>query len=278
MINSHDPRMNRLGLPDAPATAAAKEALDQFETYEVFHQKKENAAYTYVGPVHAPEADVAFLFAKEQFSRRFACTGLWVVPTSAITVTAYVGDQESAYDTLPPVAVWTGLEPSDTTAADAAAYSAGEEDYDIFHLKKRGKAQAHVGKVRAASPADAATRLDHRAAPRRALGVVLCVALCVVLYVVLCVVLRGCLALAPWRTQNSMFSAVSSATRLERSCSSNRVTKIDEVSVVYSGKAKPAWLNSRSSNVRSGIRLGYRIQPSPASCSSRTRRALASGC
>ena len=156
MINSHDPRMNRLGLPDAPTTTATKMALDQFGTYEVFHQKKEGAPFVYVGPVHAPEADVAFLFAKEQFSRRFACTGLWVVPTAAITVTAYVGDQESAYDTLPllpanqvPIAI------IDDTAAEEAAYAAGEEDYDIFHLKKRGKAHQHLGKVRASSPADA---------------------------------------------------------------------------------------------------------------------------
>ena len=46
-------------------------------------------------------------------------------------------------------------EPADDTAAEIAAYAAGEEDYDIFHLKKRGKAQQHVGKVRATSPADA---------------------------------------------------------------------------------------------------------------------------
>ena len=158
MIHSFDPRMNRLGLPDAPATKATKTALDQFGTYEVFHQKKEGAPFVYVGPVHAPEADVAFLFAKEQFSRRFACTGLWVVPTTAITVTAYVGDQESAYDTLPllknsgqPATAGT----ADDTAAEEAAYAAGEEDYDIFHLKKRGKAHQHVGKVRASSPADA---------------------------------------------------------------------------------------------------------------------------
>ena len=158
MIHSFDPRMNRLGLPDAPATKATKTALDQFGTYEVFHQKKEGAPFVYVGPVHAPEADVAFLFAKEQFSRRFACTGLWVVPTTAITVTAYVGDQESAYDTLPllknsgqPAPAGT----ADDTAAEEAAYAAGEEDYDIFHLKKRGKAHQHVGKVRASSPADA---------------------------------------------------------------------------------------------------------------------------
>ena len=158
MISSLDPRMNRLGLPDAPATAATKTALDQFGTYEVFHQKKEGAPYVYVGPVHAPEADVAFLFAKEQFSRRFACTGLWVVLTAAITVTAYVGDQESAYDTLPLLKNSSQPAPAgeaDDTAAKEAAYAAGEEDYDIFHLKKRGKAHQHVGKVRASSPADA---------------------------------------------------------------------------------------------------------------------------
>jgi ring-1,2-phenylacetyl-CoA epoxidase subunit PaaB len=149
--------MNRLGLPDAPATAASKDALDQFGTYEVFHQKKEGAPYIYVGPVHAPEADVAFLFAKEQYSRRFACTGLWVVPTAAITVTDYVGDQESAYDTLPLLSkseVVAAGETDDTTTEEAA-YVAGEEDYDIFHLKKRGKAHQHVGKVRASSSAEA---------------------------------------------------------------------------------------------------------------------------
>ena len=150
MIHSLDPRMNRLGLPET-APAAAKQALDQFETYETFHQKKEGAPFVYVGPVHAPEADVAFLFAKEQYSRRFACTGMWVVPTSAITVTEYVGDQESAYDTLPLLPRAAAPAP----VAEEAAYAAGEEDYDIFHLKKRGKAHQHVGKVRAASPAEA---------------------------------------------------------------------------------------------------------------------------
>jgi|SRR6476661_1859173 len=156
MITSLDPRMNRLGLPDAPGAPAAKEALDQFETFEAFHQKKEGAPYVYVGPVHAPSADVAFLFAKEQYSRRFACSGLWVVPTAAITVTAYVGDQESAYDTLPTApAPATAPGTEDDTAGDMAAYAAGEEDYDIFHLKKRGKAHQHVGKVRASSPAEA---------------------------------------------------------------------------------------------------------------------------
>jgi ring-1,2-phenylacetyl-CoA epoxidase subunit PaaB len=151
---SLDPRISRLGLPDEATALPAKPELDQFETYEVFHQKKEGTAFAYVGPVHAPEADVAFLFAKEQFSRRFACTGMWVVPTRAIQVTAYVGDQESVYDTLPAIAPATTPIPSETIQ-EAAAYAAGEEDYDIFHLKKRGKAHVHVGKVRASSPLEA---------------------------------------------------------------------------------------------------------------------------
>ena len=146
--------MNRLGLAET-APAAAKQALDQFETYEVFHQKKEGAPFVYVGPVHAPEADLAFLFAKEQYSRRFTCTGLWVVPTSAITVTEYAGDTESAYDTLPLLPRPAAPVPVDESVVEEAAYAAGEEDYDVFHLKKRGKAHQHVGKVRAATPADA---------------------------------------------------------------------------------------------------------------------------
>src|SRR6476619_3276258 len=146
--------MNRLGLPYT-APAVAKQALYQCETYEAFHQKKEGAPFWYEGPVHAPEPDLAFLFAKEQYSRRFACTGLWVVPTSAITVTEYVGDTESAYDTLPLLPRSAAPAPVDESVAEEAAYAAGEEDYDIFHLKKRGKAHQHVGKVRAASPADA---------------------------------------------------------------------------------------------------------------------------
>ena len=154
MIHSLDPRMNRLGLAET-APMAAKAALDQFETYEVFHQKKEGAPFVYVGPVHAPEADLAFLFAKEQYSRRFTCTGLWVVPTSAITVTEYAGDTESAYDTLPLLPRPAAPVPVDESVVEEAAYAAGEEDYDVFHLKKRGKAHQHVGKVRAATPADA---------------------------------------------------------------------------------------------------------------------------
>ncbi|GAB2450686.1 hypothetical protein GCM10011375_35960 [Hymenobacter qilianensis] len=150
-LSSLDPRIARLGLPDSPPPPPDKPALDQFETYEVFHQKKEGTAYAYVGPVHAPSLDVAFLFGKEQYSRRFACTGLWVTPTSAVQVTAYGDDTGSVYDTLPGGQNEPTEAPLSESAEEQVAYAAGEEDYDIFHLKKRGKAHVHVGKVRASS-------------------------------------------------------------------------------------------------------------------------------
>jgi len=114
-----------------------KSELDQFETYEVFHQKKEGAAHTYMGPVHAPNEDVAFLFAKEQYSRRFPCISLWVVRTDKVQVTPYAGDGENIYDMLRPEA--------------PAQQSDQQEPYEIFQLKKRGKAHAHVGRVLATS-------------------------------------------------------------------------------------------------------------------------------
>ena len=114
-----------------------KPALDQFETYEVFHLKKEGGTYIYVGPVHAPNEEVAFLFAKEQYSRRATCAGLWVIRTQHIQVTPYAGDSENIYEMI--------------RAEEPEVRSEQPEPYEVFHLKKRGKAHAHAGRVTASS-------------------------------------------------------------------------------------------------------------------------------
>ncbi|QCR22922.1 phenylacetic acid degradation b [Pontibacter sp. SGAir0037] len=138
MLTSLDPRVTRLHLPDNDFTPMEpKQELDQFETYEVFYQKRENSPYTYVGPVHAPTADIAFLFAKEQYSRRASCAGMWVTRTTSIQVTPYAGDGKSVY---------TILHPEDLTGSASL-----EETYEIFHLKKRGKAHTRAGRVVATS-------------------------------------------------------------------------------------------------------------------------------
>ena len=138
MLISLDPRVTRLHLPEGTTIDQPKAALDQLETFEVFHQRKEGQPFTYVGPVHAASLDVAFLFGKEQYSRRFPCTGMWVCATRTVLLTAYTDEAVSVYSTLQlPEPVGVG------------------EAYEIFHLKKRGKGHAHAGTVTATSPADA---------------------------------------------------------------------------------------------------------------------------
>lgn len=61
----------------------------QWPVFEVFHQQARGDAHVHVGSVHAPDAEMALIMAKEQFARRQACVNLWVVPAAAITATEY---------------------------------------------------------------------------------------------------------------------------------------------------------------------------------------------
>src|SRR5690606_29958788 len=87
-----------------------------------------------------PNEEMAFLFGKEQYSRRFACTGMWVAETRHVMVTPYTDEAVSVYDVI-RIASENAMENGEKTA----------EAYEIFHLKKRGKAHTHVGTVTATS-------------------------------------------------------------------------------------------------------------------------------
>lgn len=61
----------------------------QFETYEVFHQKKKGDPHIHVGAVHAPDPQTALQYARDQFARRLPCVSLWVVNSKHVTATDY---------------------------------------------------------------------------------------------------------------------------------------------------------------------------------------------
>ena len=64
-ILSLDPRVTRMNLDaEQSAPAEPKPALDQFQTFEVFHQVKTGAHHTHVGCVHAPSPELALLLAR----------------------------------------------------------------------------------------------------------------------------------------------------------------------------------------------------------------------
>lgn len=137
-MNSLDPRINRFGLNENPEEVK-KDELDQFETYQVFVQLKEGKPLNTAGIVHAPDLEMAFVLAKEQFSRRFTCSGLAVVRTDKVHVSGYTDGDTSAYETIDP----------------APSGEGEEEAYQVFHLQKRGKQHVHVGPVMAHNPEEA---------------------------------------------------------------------------------------------------------------------------
>jgi ring-1,2-phenylacetyl-CoA epoxidase subunit PaaB len=87
-IKSLDPRITRAEI-DVQAKIGHQENLDQWQTYEAFAQRKRGTHHEHVGSVHAPNAEMALLFAKEQYTRRGVCVNLWVAKTTDIYCTEY---------------------------------------------------------------------------------------------------------------------------------------------------------------------------------------------
>lgn len=60
-----------------------------WSVWEVFHQQARGEPHVHVGAVHACDAEMALLMAKEQFGRRQGCVNLWVVASDDIHATDY---------------------------------------------------------------------------------------------------------------------------------------------------------------------------------------------
>lgn len=99
-IISLDPRVTRLHIQaDTDISSEPKPDLDQFQTYEVFHQAKTGAHHTHVGCVHAPNVEMALVLAKEAYGRRGQTSNIWVVDTASIlTMRSEDGD---VFETTP---------------------------------------------------------------------------------------------------------------------------------------------------------------------------------
>lgn len=138
-MNSLDPRVNRLPKIGQPGQISAKAPLDQFGTFEVFVQPKDGKPFQHEGAVHAPDLELAYVLAKETFTRRFLCSSLFVADTRDVFVSPMTEADSNAYDLIKNPGITEGK----------------KESYEIFHLAKRGKQHVHVGKVDAGSPDEA---------------------------------------------------------------------------------------------------------------------------
>lgn len=98
MIKSLDPRVQRAQIAADISIDPLKE-MDQWETYEVFHQKKRGDQHMHVGIVHAANPEMALLFAKEQFGRRGMSVNIWVTRTRDVFTTDY--SDSDIFETVP---------------------------------------------------------------------------------------------------------------------------------------------------------------------------------
>lgn len=138
-MKSLDPRVNRLPVVGKPGEISPKAPLDQLGTFEVFVQPKEGKPFQHEGIVHAPDVEMAFVLAKETFTRRFTCVSLYVCDTRNVYVSPLTEATSNAYDLI----------------SEATEKSTHKTSYEIYHLLKRGKQHVHVGTVQAGSPQEA---------------------------------------------------------------------------------------------------------------------------
>jgi ring-1,2-phenylacetyl-CoA epoxidase subunit PaaB len=134
-LKSLDPRVTRL--PHI-GEVEPKKSLDQFGTFEVFVQPKEAKPFQHEGAIHAPNLEMAYVLAKETFTRRFTCVSIYVVDTRDVFASPTTEGNQSAYDLI---------------ARDVEGTT--QRTFEIYHLPKRGKQHIHVGSVDASSPEEA---------------------------------------------------------------------------------------------------------------------------
>ncbi len=98
MTDSLDPRIRRADMEHAPSSSGLVQN-EHWEPYAVFHQDKRGEQHVFVGIVHAPDPEMALVFAKEQFGRRKKTVSLWVVKSTDIY--SFQHEDEDMFSTVP---------------------------------------------------------------------------------------------------------------------------------------------------------------------------------
>src|SRR5436190_123076 len=120
----------------------------QWPRYIVLHQDKEGNPHRYAGSVHAPDAEMALLNARDVFVRRPECISLWVVRADRVL-------------TL------TAEELAEHLDRFASVTAEGEtESYTVFQKLGARGLHAHMGEVQARS-AEEAMKLALESLPQK---------------------------------------------------------------------------------------------------------------
>jgi ring-1,2-phenylacetyl-CoA epoxidase subunit PaaB len=103
----------------------------QWSRYIVFQQDDPYVPYRYDGSVHAPDAELALLYARDVFTRRPSCIGLWIVRADR---------------------VFSRTAEELANGPELADQPGEAEPYTVFVKRDHKGAHTSVGEVEASSP------------------------------------------------------------------------------------------------------------------------------
>ncbi len=137
---------------------------DQWPRYEVFKQERAGGPLRNVGSVHAPDAELALMAARDVFARRPACVALWVAPAAVVMARTAEelagekgrkGEREQGSVSL---SLWERLGEG---SSDGEEEKVNSIQYAVFSKQSDRQAMTYVeyvGEVGAQSPEEALRR------------------------------------------------------------------------------------------------------------------------
>jgi ring-1,2-phenylacetyl-CoA epoxidase subunit PaaB len=110
----------------------------QWPRFIVFQQAKVDSVHQYAGSVHAPDAEMALMNARDVFVRRPTCVSLWLVPAAVVfsRTTEELAEKRLSHEPL-------------------QAENTAPQNYIIFQKATHKAGYNYAGKVNASTPSQA---------------------------------------------------------------------------------------------------------------------------
>ena len=133
--------------------------------YEIFKQDAPNQPHSNVGSVHAPDAEMALMHARDVYGRRPNAVSMWVVPESEIYATSHEPEAMSHEGRTKNQEPRTKSKEPEAHGSKLTAHGSSPTSYAVFRKTSQRRSMTYVayaGTVEANTPKDAVTAAMHK--------------------------------------------------------------------------------------------------------------------
>lgn len=133
--------------------------------YEIFKQDAPNQPHSNVGSVHAPDAEMALMHARDVYGRRPNAVSMWAVPESEIYATSHEPEALSLELEAMSHEERTKSQEPEAQGSWLKAHGSRLTSYAVFRKTSQRRSMTYVayaGTVEANTPEDAVTAAMHK--------------------------------------------------------------------------------------------------------------------